>query len=109
MSQSFVPLPIRRLSLSKQLHPCTEQQNLDEEKSKHFGLVGQNVGIFFGCNVFQSCSNRFSKGSPAVPNTFTIAPQINPIWDAQSSTEKVGLPIGKCVCLYFVTGVQRKR
>ncbi len=62
---------------------------------------------FFGSNVFQSCSNRFSKGSPAVPNTFTIAPQINPIWDAQSSTEKVGLPIGKCVCLYFVTGVQR--
>ncbi len=28
--------------LSKQLHPCTEQQNLDEEKSKHFGLVQQN-------------------------------------------------------------------
>jgi hypothetical protein len=28
--------------LSKQLHPCTKQQNLDEKNSKHFGLVQQN-------------------------------------------------------------------
>ncbi len=38
----------------------------------------------------QMCSdhvpNWFSKGSPTVPNTFPIAPQIYPIWFAQSST-----------------------
>jgi hypothetical protein len=28
--------------LSKQLHQCTARHNLDEEKSKHFGLVQQN-------------------------------------------------------------------
>jgi len=28
--------------LSKQFHPCTAQQKLDEEKSKHFDLVQQN-------------------------------------------------------------------
>jgi len=74
------------------------------------------VFFFFFFWVPMCCDhvpNRFSKGSPAVPNTFPIAPQIYPIWFAQSSTfmvyklKKVSLLIGECICFYFVTGVQR--
>jgi hypothetical protein len=55
----------------------------------------------------------FPTGSQRSPQLFPIAPQIYPIWFAQSSTFKVyklkrwACLIGECAYFYFAIGVQR--
>jgi len=58
--------------------------------SSFFLFGGQSVGILLFFVLVPTCSdhvpNRFSKGSPAVPNTFPIAPEVYRIRFVQSST-----------------------
>jgi hypothetical protein len=79
--------------MSQSLCPCQwEGSACTHERYSFFLFGGQSVGIIYLFIYFWvlMCSNhvpnRFSKGSPAVPNTFPIAPQIYVIWFAQSST-----------------------